>query len=561
MAVGRTYGKIVHGDGCWLLSEVEPHVAIRLKQLFPAIPKTSKAPFRLPATPLTGADLAWFLTRYPMAGDPGDLDALERAREGFERMQAEVGRIMQADWQPPLFVGLKEGQAVRPHQARASEVLAMFGGLLVGDEMGEGKTYTGAACCLLPGALPATVVCPGHLKAQWVRKLEAFTTLSAVVVDGLTPYAIPPSDVRIFGYSNIGGWVDYIEGMGTGLVVFDEVHELRTGPETSKGKACRALADSARMRLGMTGTPIFNYGNEIWNLMRFIRPEVLGDWEDFAREWVKEGAQKREVADPKALGAYLREQHAMIRKLSDGPKPNTIVETVDHDAWQLDRVEEMARRLAERATTGVFQERGQATRELDLMMRYQTGLAKARAVAAYCRILLEAGEPIILFGWHREVYEVWLDALKDFNPVMYTGSETPRQKEAAKDAFLSGESQLFIMSLRSGAGVDGLQARASTCVFGELDWSPAMHAQCIGRLNREGQACWPDPVTAIFLVADDGSDPPMQEVLGLKASQAQGVVDPGLGVQTAQRDDSRLQRLVERYLNREAPVAAWRASA
>lgn len=560
MAVARTYGRLRLDQGQWVVSDLEPHVAIRFKNNFPQVDRGSKGPWKLPGTPLIGADLSWFLSRYPLEGAAEDLAALEGAREGFEAMQAEVGRVMQADWQPPLFVGLKPGQAVRAHQARATELLAMFGGLLVGDEMGEGKTYTGAAACLLPCAVPATVVCPAHLKAQWVRKISEFTTLRAVAVDGMTPYLLPPHDVRVFGYSNISGWVSHLESMVHGLVIFDELHELRAGEETGKGKACAVLAGSAIMRLGMTGTPIFNYGNEIWNVMRFVRPEVLGDWPDFFREWVKGGGSK-EVRDPKALGAYLREQHALIRKLSDGPKPNTIVQTVDHDSWQLDRVEEMARALATRATTGTFEERGTAVRELDLMMRYQTGVAKARAVAAYCRILLEGGEPLILFGWHREVYEIWLDALKDFNPVMYTGSESPARKEAAKQAFLSGESQLFIMSLRSGAGVDGLQARASTCVFGELDWSPAMHAQCIGRLNREGQACWPDPVTAIFLVAEDGSDPPMQEVLGLKASQAQGVVDPGLGVQTVHRDESRVQRLVERYLNRSGPVEGWRASA
>jgi SNF2 family DNA or RNA helicase len=35
----------------------------------------------------------------------------------------------------------------------------------------------------------------------------------------------------------------------------------------------------------LTGTPVFNYGDEIWNLMSFVRPEVLGERDDFYREW------------------------------------------------------------------------------------------------------------------------------------------------------------------------------------------------------------------------------------------------------------------------------------
>jgi hypothetical protein len=126
------------------------------------------------------------------------------------------------------------------------------------------------------------------------------------------------------------------------------------------------------------------------------------------------------------------------------------------------------------------------------------------------------------------------------NPVLFTGSETPIEKEAAKQAFLSGNAGVFIMSLRSGKGVDGLQAVCRTAVVGELDWSPAVHKQFFGRVNREGQAAWPEAIDAIYLVADDGSDPPIMEINGLKASQAHGIVDPGLGP----------QRLVQAYIDR-----------
>src|SRR3546814_18963606 len=85
---------------------------------------------------------------------------------------------------------------------------------------------------------------------------------------------------------------------------------------------------------------------------------------------------------------------------------------------------------------------------------------------------------------------------------MYTGSETTGQKDREKQRFLDGDTDVLIMSLRSGAGVDGLQHRCSTGVFGELDWSPGIHQQCIWRLDRAGQQ---NPVTAFFLVAHDGT--------------------------------------------------------
>ena len=224
---------------------------------------------------------------------------------------------------------------------------------------------------------------------------------------------------------------------------------------------------------------------------------------------------------------------------------NRIVETIGFDEQAVKSAEELAVKLALRASQGTFLERGQAARELDVMLRQATGISKAKFVAQYVRILLENGEPVLLAGWHRAVYETWLHDLAEFNPVMYTGSESPAQKNKAKKAFLSGETNLFIISLRSGCGLDGLQERCSTVVFGELDFSPQVHSQLIGRLDREGQK---NPVMAIFLVSDSGSDPPIVELLGLKSAQAQGIVDPHLGVEQTHNDASRIQMLIQKYL-------------
>lgn len=549
----RAYGNLARQGDKWVVAELEPHVAIRFKANFPKVPRHSAGPWALPADGPTSADLSWFMSRYPLRAAPEHLAQIEDGRVRFEAVQAEVGRIMAPDYTPPEFKGLRPGQAVRLHQARAAELVARFNGLLVADDVGEGKTYTGGACLLLEGALPGTVVCPPHLRLQWADKLKEFTTLTTHIVIGTKPYPMPPADVRIFSYSNLAGWVDMLEMLGTGLAIFDEGHALRRGTESggkaiAKGDAAMRLAETARMRLALTGTPIFNYGDELWNLMQFVRPEVLGSWPDFYREWC---GGSRQVRDPDALGSYMREQNAMIRQQGKAPAPNVIVEAIGHDVQRLKSVEDVARHLALKARDGSFEERGLAIRELNMLLRMETGLAKAKAVAAYVRIIAEGGRPVILFGWHRGVYDIWLRELADLNPVLYTGSETPKQKEASKAAFLSGWSKVFIMSLRSGEGVDGLQAVCRTVVIGELDWSPAVHKQNIGRVNREGQACWPTPVDAIYLVADDGADPPMLDMLGLKASQAHGIVDPGKAVAPAYRDLSPLERLVQHYIDKK----------
>lgn len=554
----RTFGRLslTRDATTWEMSHLEPHVAIRLKQLFPRVPKNSVGPFTFPRDLMIETDLDWFLTRYPLAMNEDDRIALTNGKLGFDLRQAEMESIFLPDYCPASLIGLRDGQEIRRYQSQAVDLLRCRRSLLLGDEGGLGKTYTaGAFLCSEPGALPAAVVCDPHMQKQWSDKLTTFTKLRVHIVATKKPYDLPPADVYIFRISQIGGWIDIFETQYFRSVVFDEPQSLRTGTDTEKGAAAQVLSKHALYRFGLTATPIYNYGREMWNVMQFIDDTVLGSYADFDREWVDD---KGRITDPKALGTYLREQNVMLRRLKSDvglelPKVSRIVEYVDYDAKTVQSIEELAHRLAIRASTGTFTERGQAARELDMMVRQATGLSKAKAAAQFVRLMIEAGEPVLLVGWHRAVYDIWLDELSDLRPAMYTGSETAGQKNREKERFMSGDTDLMIMSLRSGAGLDDLQHRCSVVVIGELDWSPGIHQQIIWRLDREGQK---NPVTAFFLVSDEGSDPPIMDVLGIKASEASQIVDPDIGAQIVDTDSTNLQKLVQRYLQKSKNTKA-----
>lgn len=257
------------------------------------------------------------------------------------------------------------------------------------------------------------------------------------------------------------------------------------------------------------------------------------------------------MKDPDALGAYLREALVFLRRTKrdvgqEAKQAAPHVKWVEPNAKDLADSEALAESLALRTLTSTdFFELGQAARELDLRLREMTGIAKAKATASYVRMFIEAGTPVLLFGWHREVYRIWAEELADLNPRFYTGSETPAQKDAAKRDFIEGRTDLLIMSLRSGAGADGIQYRCSTAVFGEFDWSPKVHEQCVGRLDRDGQD---DDVFAFYVATNYGSDPVMIDVLGLKAGQSRGIVDPGKKSDMSQVQSNRVKLLAEAYL-------------
>ena len=224
--------------------------------------------------------------------------------------------------------------------------------------------------------------------------------------------------------------------------------------------------------------------------------------------------------------------------------------TIGADNSALNLVSDRCAELARLILRGQDVNRGdtmRASEEMSNILRQATGIAKAPYVADFVKILIENGEKVLLYGWHRLVYEVWLDQLKEFNPVMMTGSESAAAKQQSKEKFISGESQVLIMSLRAGAGIDGLQyCGCKTIVFGELDWAPGVHEQAIGRVNRDGQ---PDPVCAYFLVAETGSDPVMVDVLGIKKGQIEGVRNHDSPLfEKIEQDPDHIKKLARAYL-------------
>src|SRR2546425_12073711 len=175
----RSYGtlQLVPGGQQWVMSGIEPHVAIRLKQLFPRIAKSTTDHFLFPNDEPHRADLDWFCQRYPLRMPDGQPDTLRTGRLAFEETQAELERILTPTYAPLAYLGLKHGQVVRPYQAQAIEVLRRRRGLLLGDDLGLGKTYAATGFFLLTEARPAAVVVQTHLQKQWAQKIGEFCNL------------------------------------------------------------------------------------------------------------------------------------------------------------------------------------------------------------------------------------------------------------------------------------------------------------------------------------------------------------------------------------------------
>lgn len=553
-----TYGTIRFANGWWRLEDVQPHVCIRLKQVFKAVETAARPPFMLQDNLTTARDLQWFAARYPMTWEPAATARILVQEAAWQKQDADLEAIKAAGYTPPAVLGFKEPERARPHQARAAALLRQTGNLLLLDDVGLGKTVSALASVADGWGLPAAVVVMSNLGEQWIKGfINRFTHLRAVEIKDRKPRVLPPADIYVFRYSNVAAWVDMFEPMGIKTAIFDEVQELRHGSATEKGRAARVLAGVAQNRLGLTATPIYNYGGEIFTVVDLLAPGALGTEFEFRLNWCTyDGKGHAIVTDPAALGAFLQDQGLALRRTAETeevamslPPLRKVVLEVDWNDGDVGDNRELMVSLARRVVTGGFTDRGKAARELDMLMRQDTGIAKAKSVAAYVRMLVDAGEPVLLAGWHRRVYEIWQKEMADLCPLMFTGSESNAQKRAAKDALISGKSKVLMMSLRSGAGLDGLQDVCCNAVIGELDWSPQVHRQFVGRIHRDGQT---RDCTAHYLFTNGGSDPVVMSVNGLKASQSHGILNPWTEIApSSELDEGRITQLARAILERQ----------
>ncbi|MBD3183317.1 ATP-dependent helicase, partial [Candidatus Poribacteria bacterium] len=424
----------------------------------------------------------------------------------------------------------KEGLAFLMHNRRA----------LLADSMGLGKTVIALSWLAQINQYPVLIVVPPHLVKQWESETKKFLNTVKVepsennilrpdneltyhTITGLTPYSLPKAHIYFIHYLLLRGWKDPFQEMDFKAIVFDEIQELRHAG-TQKYSVASLVSEKCENVIGLSGTPIYNRGGEIWNILNILEFHCLGDWESFTREWCY-GYGSDTVVDPELLGKYLKEEGLLLRRtkeevLSELPPKRRIVQEIDADEGMyqdlIGKAVEIATEIPD--VEDVFL-KGRMMREAVNETRRITGIAKAHHVAQFVKLILEAGEPCLLFAHHHDVVDIYLKELAEYFPGCITGRENLKEKDWAVKNFMEERTNLLIISLRAATGLNLPRARA--VVFGELDWSPAVHSQSEDRAHRIGTK---DSVLCYYLVCGHGTDADMMEALGFKISQFVGIM-------------------------------------
>jgi len=553
----RYYGTLSynHRRKCWTVRG-EACVTELCKRLFPGSDSGKRGEARFTAHRRIVGDINWLMMRYPLEIAPRDRERWERALDDARAYAAERNRMLEAPKQQKAPEGMFLG-TLRPFQEAGLAWLMHTRRGLLADEMGLGKTLQALCALCSVKAFPAMIIVPPHLVRNWQSEIARFIRIEGReprvhVIKGLTPYKLPEADLYVMHYLLLRGWKEILPNIPFKAVVFDEIQELRRSG-TEKYSAASLLAESCERVMGLSGTPIYNQGGEIWNVVNILDYHFLGDYESFTREWCY-GYGNNIVVKPDQLGEHLRREGLMLRRtkaevLPELPEKRRLVQEIDTDDKLYKKL--MAPVLEKLKLLREGDELSPSARALltDQICqgeRRATGEAKAGYVCQFVRALLENGEKVLLFAHHHAVMDIYREELKAFSPVFITGRETGAQKEASAQDFMQDKTNLCCVSLRAAAGLN-LQ-RATCVVFGELDWSPAVHSQAEDRAHRIGQK---DSLLCYYLVSPGGSDADIQEALGLKVSQFMGLM--GERVQDAglvQSDADFARRYVEKLLLR-----------
>jgi hypothetical protein len=456
----------------------------------------------------------------------------------------------------PAGLGPPPGLAatLRPYQQRGVAWLAAmcelgFGGCLA-DDMGLGKTIQIIALHLHRAAAhagPMLVVCPASLLGTWEREIRRFAPdlpVRRYHGGGRHLQEVAANEIVLVTYGVVRRDAAELAEVGWGLVVADEAQHAKN-PLSRTARELRALPAPARVAL--TGTPVENRLSELWSILDWTTPGLLGHLETFTRR-VAVPIERYKDADATARFAALVRPFLLRRRKSDpgiAPELPPKTETdriVPLSAEQVTLYEAVVRETMEAIAAQEGIERAGLVFKLLTALKQicnhpaqylkQTGPLPGRSgkLAAFDELLdviLAGGESMLVFTQYTQMatlLQQHLDA-RGVRSLYLHGGLPVRRRQELVDEFQAGAAPVFLLSLQAG-GTGLTLTRATHVLHYDRWWNPAVEDQATDRAYRIGQD---RPVQVHRLIAEGTLEDRIAALLEKKRELANAVVGSGEG--------------------------------
>jgi len=426
---------------------------------------------------------------------------------------------------------------LRPYQREGFEWLVrlahMRAGGCLADDMGLGKTLQALALLLSEAAHgPSLVVAPTSVCPNWFEEARRFApALRLQELSGgdraATIEALGPHDVLVTSFGLVQQEIAQLANKHFRVVVIDEAQAIKNAA-TLRARAVHQLV--ADIRIALTGTPVENHLGELWSLMHFLNPGLLGSRqvfdERFAKPIARDGDWRASHMLKRLMRPFVLRRHKS-EVLDDLPAKTVITLQVEPS----DEERALERTLRERALAKLGSAKRPESGELRMqllaeLMRLRRAACHPQLVAPELALessklavfesllseLREGGHKVLVFSQFIDYLALVRQRLEALG-VSYQyldGSCSPPARQRSVAAFQSGDGEVFLISLKAGGF--GLNLTAADYVI-HLDpwWNPAVEEQASDRAHRLGQT---RPVTIYRLVMRDSIE---EKILALHA--------------------------------------------
>jgi superfamily II DNA or RNA helicase len=465
---------------------------------------------------------------------------------------------------------------LRPYQLRGLSWLAAMcearvGGCLA-DDMGLGKTIqvialhlhrhparTAAGSVGPPsraGSGPTLVVCPASMLGTWEREIRRFAPgipVRRYHGGGRHLRGVAADEVVLVTYGVVLRDAAELAGLDWGLVVADEAQYAKN-PLSRTARELRTLPATAR--LALTGTPVENRLSELWAILDWTTPGLLGHLETFIRRMAIPVERHRDPEATTRLSALVRPFLLRRHKSDPGIAPELPPKTetdllVPLTAEQVTLYEAVVRETMEAIATKDGIERAglvfKLLTSLKQICNHPAHYLKQNAASLAGRsgklaafddlvdVIVAAGDSMLVFTQYTEMAVLLQQHLdvRGIRSLFLHGGIPVRRREEMVEEFQAGRAPVFLLSLRAG-GTGLTLTRATHVVHYDRWWNPAVEDQATDRAYRIGQD---SPVQVHRLIAEGTLEDRIASLLEKKRELAEAVVGAGEGWITDLSDD------------------------
>lgn len=388
-------------------------------------------------------------------------------------------------------------------------------GAILADEMGLGKTIQVIALLAAPErdqAAPSLIVAPTTLLENWRREIAKFAPgLKTHIHQGTRRTGdyrvLAPYDVTITSYETVVRDGSMFRMIDWRIVVLDEAQAIKN-PDTRRAQAVRQLR--RRSGIAVTGTPVENRLRDLWSLVDFAVPGLLGDVGSFEQRFqddIDGAAALEPLVTPIMLRRLVSEVAQDLPERIDIPQVLALTEdeAAAYEQIRLDTLAEYggAATLVALTRLRMFCAHPMLLDDGPWTIDRALGFSKLARLFEIVDEVFASRQKLLVFTSYNRVAAMIADIVRQRYGAMAAtiNGETPvEDRQTIVDRF-SDEAGPALLALNPRAAGAGLNITAAThVVHYNLEWNPAIEDQASARAHRRGQT---RPVTVHRLFFGD----------------------------------------------------------